>query len=204
MPCLAAGLLLSARGCWIRNGRKPVGGRYLALPAVWFSVMRRGNRVQTSVSLHGSTRVLWESNSWLLCTRASAGAPVAGGRGGTSLSAVARRPLARRPLHSHRPFSMTAAAPEGSQSGKGRAWWEARASLERRGTGNADGECLTGSLSGLRPLSAAGDTKPHGHAGTKPLVLGLTAFIFWAFAYPSYFRKKRKTGCHGISKCLFC
>lgn len=111
------------------------------------------------------------------------GAPVAGGCGETLLSAMAcqplaRQPLARRLLHSHRPFSTMAVALVGSQSGKGRAWCEARASLERPGTGNADGEYLMGSLRGLHPSSAAGDVKSEGHACTKTLLFGLTAFIF--------------------------
>ena len=128
--------------------------------------------------------------------RASTGAALAGGRGETLPSAMARQPLARQPLahrrlHSHRPFSTTAVAPAGSQSGKGRAWCEARVSLEGRGTGNADGECLMGSLSGLHPSSAAGDVKSQSQSLLhKYPLIWINSFYFLGYCLPQLFQER--------------
>lgn len=72
------------------------------------------------------------------------GAPMAGGRGETPLSALpsqplASQPLARQPLHSHRSFPTPAAAPAAPSPGKVVAGAKPGVSLERRGAGNADG-----------------------------------------------------------------
>lgn len=130
----------------------------------------------------------------MTATRASGGPSMAGDCGDSSLCAVARQllarqPLARRLLPSHRTFPMAATALASSPSGKGRAWCEARAGLQRCGTRNWGEKCLTESLGGFRPSAAAGHTKSQGHTCTKPLLFGLTAFIFWAIACPSYLRK---------------